>query len=178
MAYCGFRARSALEIVDSGNLRLTRIIKLIEASRFSVHDISRVELDPESELPRFNMPIELGIALGMKHLGRSKLRDHHILVLDAAKSTERHRYQKFASDLASTDIKEHGGEVELVISAVRDFLSPHTEAPTPGMRGIRNALADFERTLPALAAAARQELEELSFVDRLRHAAAFIARSA
>jgi hypothetical protein len=67
------------------------------------------------------MPIELGIALGMKFLGRRGLRNHAMLVLDS----ERFRYQKFASDLAGTDIAMHGNQVGRAIAATRNFLSTH-----------------------------------------------------
>jgi hypothetical protein len=41
-----------------------RIFKLIEGCQFGIHDISRTELDTDSQLPRFNMPLELGMFLG------------------------------------------------------------------------------------------------------------------
>lgn len=96
---CNYNVRSALEVADSGDLRLRKIIALIEQSEFSIHDISRVGLDAATGLPRFNMPIELGIALGMKHLGRSSLRRHQMLILDK----EGYRYRDSASDLAGLE---------------------------------------------------------------------------
>lgn len=157
---------------------MSKIVSLIADSRFSIHDISRVELDPGTELPRFNMPIELGIAIGAKHLGRKKLRDHCILVLDGAETKNRYRYQKFASDLAGLDIKTHANNVAQAISAVRDFLAPHSSEPLPGARAIERALADFKRALPELARAAGQDTDELQFVDLLRHVAAYLVRTA
>ncbi len=41
--------------------RLAKIIELIEACSFSIHDLSRIEAS--HGIPRFNMPLELGIAL-------------------------------------------------------------------------------------------------------------------
>lgn len=178
VSYCGFEARSALEVVDSGETRLAKIISLIAGSRLSIHDISRVELDSGTNLPRFNMPIELGIAIGMKHRGTRKLRDHHLLVLDGARPElvpERFRYQMFASDLAGTDIRVHGGRVGSVVQSVREFLSVH--ASIEGAAAIRKALHEFEATLPAMVAAARQDMDALNYVDRLRHISAFIART-
>ena len=176
--FCDFEVRSALEIVDSGELRLAKILALIEGSAFSIHDISMVTLDPATDLPRFNMPIELGIAIGMKHLGRSRLRDHRLLVLDGAGPAARYRYQAFASDLAGTDIKNHRGEPASAITAIREFLAPHAVGPLPGSRAIERARADFEKVLPAMATVARQDMDELGFVDRLRHIAAFLGRAA
>lgn len=180
VSYCGFQARSALEIVDSGETRLAKIIALIAGAKFSIHDISRIELDAETNLPRFNMPIELGIALGMKHLGRAKFRDHCLLVLDAARpdvGPERFRYQAFASDLAGTDIKVHGAKVIAVVNAVRSFLAPHAPGSIPGPTAIHEALREFDSTLPAMVIAARQDLDSLGYVDRLRHISAFIGRT-
>lgn len=180
VSYCGFAASSALEIVDSGQPRLTKIIDLIAGARFSIHDISRVELDADTQLPRFNMPIELGIAIGIKHLGTRRLRDHHLLILDGARPDivpEKYRYQGFASDLAGADIAVHGNRVDAVVHSVRAFLSPHVPGPTPGAKAILEALGEFETTLPAMAAAARQDVGELNYIDRLRHISAFIART-
>lgn len=174
---CGFIARSALEIVDSGEARLLKIIALMRESAFSIHDISRVTLDPKTELPRFNMPIELGIALGMKHLGSAGLRDHRLLVLDGAKAKQRFRYQRFASDLAGTDIRVHGNRPNRVIEHVRDFLEPHAAGTLPGARAIERRRRAFEQALPGLAKAADQEADEITFVARLRHIAAFLSRA-
>ncbi len=174
VAICGYKVRSALEIADSGEVRLHKIMRLLEGSRYSIHDLSRVELDVDSGLPRFNMPIELGIALGMKHLGRAKLRDHSLLVLD----TDRFRYQKFASDLAGVDISAHSGKAEKVIQAVRDFLSTHAQEALPSPSMIVGALESFEGALPAMARAARQELSELTYRDRLEHIDIFLGRFA
>lgn len=169
-AACGLTVRSALEVSDSGEVRLQKIVRLIEGSRFSVHDLSRIELDTTSQLPRFNMPIELGIALGMKWLGRKALRNHAMLVLDS----ERYRYQTFASDLAGTDIAAHGNRPAAAIAATRNFLSTHlSELPTDDAI---IALYDiFERSLPNLARLARQKVAQMTFIDRLRHVEQFIA---
>jgi hypothetical protein len=63
----GFQARCALERLDSSQVRIQKIIQLIRMSRYSIHDLSRTELDDIHGLPRFNMPLELGIDLGCKH---------------------------------------------------------------------------------------------------------------
>ena len=57
---CGYVPRCALDFSDSGALRFQEIVALMTACGFSVHDVSRVELDSTSGLPRFNMPLELG----------------------------------------------------------------------------------------------------------------------
>jgi hypothetical protein len=41
-------------------VRFTEIVGMIAACDRSIHDISRVELDHHSKLPRFNMPLDWG----------------------------------------------------------------------------------------------------------------------
>ena len=66
---CGFVARCALEEGDASQVRIDKIYSIIEDCRYGIHDISRTELDETSRLPRFNMPLELGIFLGAKRFG-------------------------------------------------------------------------------------------------------------
>ena len=66
---CGFIARCALEEEDASQVRIDKIYNIIAECRYGIHDISRTELDENSGLPRFNMPLELGIFLGAKKFG-------------------------------------------------------------------------------------------------------------
>ena len=68
---CGFVPRCAKEIDDSAQIRIDRIFKIINECKFSIHDVSRTELDPNTSLPRFNMPLELGMFLGARRFGGS-----------------------------------------------------------------------------------------------------------
>lgn len=174
VAFCDFNVRTALEIVDSGEARLTKIVRLIGDSALSIHDISRVELD--RGLPRFNMPIELGIVLGAKHLGTKRHRRHQLLVLDGASHEERFRYQALASDLAGVDIRTHENSPQKLVEAVRDFLAPNSMLPLPGGSAVALGLSDFAAELPEMANRARQDAAKLSFVDRLRHLGSFLDR--
>src|SRR5690349_14391733 len=61
---CGFRPRCALETDDGGQVRMEKIFGLIANSRLAINDLCRVDLDSTTNLPRFNMPLELGIFLG------------------------------------------------------------------------------------------------------------------
>src|SRR5271165_1339474 len=63
---CGFYARCALEISDSGQSGFQKICQLIRECRCGIHDLSRTSLDPITHLPRFNMPLELGLFLGAR----------------------------------------------------------------------------------------------------------------
>ena len=64
----GFRPKCARERLDSSQIRLQKIVALISASRFSIHDLSRTDLDDMNVLPRFNMPFELGLTIAREKL--------------------------------------------------------------------------------------------------------------
>jgi hypothetical protein len=66
----GMDPRVTLEI-PGGVRRLDRIFELIQSCEFSVHDLSRVQLDrAKPRTPRFNMPFELGLAVAWEKMGR------------------------------------------------------------------------------------------------------------
>jgi hypothetical protein len=88
---CGDVARCALEVDDSGLVRIQKIEQIIADCRFGIHDISRVEPDPLTHLPRFNMPLELGLFLGAKRYGNKRQKSKSCKILDA----DRYRFQKF-----------------------------------------------------------------------------------
>jgi hypothetical protein len=110
---CGFVARSALEVEDSGEVRVQKILRIIGESPYGIHDISRIET------PRFNMPFELGLFLGAKAFGASDQQAKRCLVLDE----EPYRYQQYCSDIAGQDVRAHGGKPHVAIELVRNWLS-------------------------------------------------------
>ena len=119
----------------SGATRIDRIDRLIDECRFGIHDISRIEHDIVNNLPRFNMPFELGLFLGARRLERSSQRDKQCLVLEA----ERYRYQKYLSDIAGQDIRQHDNAPAKAVGAVRDWLAasrPKSANPLPGATAI------------------------------------------
>src|ERR1700687_2295884 len=69
---CGFYPRCALEAVDSGQLRFQKICQLILECSYGIHDLSRIELAPSTQLPRFNMALELGLFLGANLLSEQE----------------------------------------------------------------------------------------------------------
>ena len=85
---CEFRPRCALEELDSGTVRLEKVVRIIRSCRLAVHDLSRVELSGPHALPRFNMPFELGLDVGCRKFGRGQFGQKRILILDS----KRHRY--------------------------------------------------------------------------------------
>jgi hypothetical protein len=170
---CGYTVRCALEADDTGATRIDRIYRLIEDCRFGVHDISRIEHDTVNNLPRFNMPFELGLFLGARRFGVRPHRDKHCLVLEA----ERYRYQKYLSDIAGHDIRQHDSEPAKAVGAVRDWLAasrPKSAKPLPGATAIMRHYSEFQANLPAMLRAADLEPAELGFFDRANLMAQFL----
>lgn len=159
---CGYFARSALEIEDSGQIRIQKIEQIIADSRLAIHDISRTEPDEESGLPRFNMPLELGLFLGAQRYGDTRQQTKSCKILD----TERFRFQRFCSDIAGQDISSHGGDPEKAIRAVRDWLrglKPSISLPSGSK--IVERYRQFQKDLPLLCQTYRLDVEELTFID-------------
>jgi hypothetical protein len=68
---CGFVPRCTLELTDAGEVRIENIYRLIDQCHHGIHDISHTEVQSQPyQLPRFNMPLELGIFLGAKRFGK------------------------------------------------------------------------------------------------------------
>lgn len=123
----GFEPRIATERADSGEDRIGKIRELIQISRFSVHDLSRMEPLKSEDLPRFNMPFELGLDLGCRHYGNARHRSKLCLILER----ERYRYQKVLSDISGNDIRAHQNDPETLIRELRNWFFVSTGEPLP-----------------------------------------------
>ncbi|HEX8829522.1 MAG TPA: hypothetical protein VF705_00045, partial [Longimicrobium sp.] len=84
--------------------RIQKITDIIRGCRLSIHDISRTESDGDPPLPRFNMPLELGLFMGAKAFGVRDQKRKAGVILD----TENYRFQRYISDIAGQDIRAHG----------------------------------------------------------------------
>lgn len=135
--------RCALDYSDSGVVRFTEIVKILTECDLSVHDISRVELDRTSRLPRFNMPLELGADLGLRLAGPPVQRRSRTLILDA----DAHRYDKTLSDISGMDIEAHGNDVRAIIRLVRDWLNANRDPGAPPLPGAAAINADHDAYL-------------------------------
>jgi hypothetical protein len=168
---CGLHARCFLEIDDGSEVRFEKIIRIIGECRFGVHDISRTELDGANGLPRFNMPLELGLFLGAKRFGGGVQLTKTCLILDV----ETYRFQKFISDIAGQDIRAHGREIGRAISAVRDWLRTSTGSVSlPGGKDIHARFEIFKLEAPAICARMRLAEDELTFADYYAIAATWL----
>lgn len=160
---CGYIARSALELKDASQVRIEKICNIIAGCKLGIHDISRTSLDKTNGLPRFNMPLELGLFLGAKRFGSEEQRDKNCLVLDV----DRHRYQKFISDIAGQDPSAHNNDPTEAIKQVRNWLRDATPKSVrlPGGGEVAKRYADFRADLPRMCVRLLLEPDQLTFND-------------
>lgn len=127
------------ETTNSGESRFRNIRRFIQNSRFSIHDLSRVEPLKNQDLPRMNMPFELGLDFGAKYFNKVHA-NKKFLILEA----ERFRYQKVISDLSGHDIRQHNNQPVEAIKAVRNWLSIHVKGRLPSYKKIWSAYQNFK----------------------------------
>lgn len=160
---CGFIPRCALEENNGGNVRFEKIKRLIAQSKYGIHDISRTELDKGTKLPRFNMPLELGVSIGAAGFGDKTQKSKSILILDR----KEFRYQIFLSDIAGQDIRSHENKPLKLISHVREWLNTESRRKTiPGGKDIHNRYLKFKKELPKICKSASLEIDEITYNDR------------
>jgi hypothetical protein len=162
----GYFPRCALDSTDGAEIRVSKIAKMIGDCDWGIHDLSRVEVDPGG-VPRFNMPMELGIHLGARLFGTGRHRRKRALILEA----ESHRYDAALSDISGQDIEVHANDPAEAIRRVRNWLSEHRlppEPPLPGATAMQGDYQSFQTDVGALLAARRLDpLDELPHSDFL-----------
>jgi len=133
----GLRIHAAFAVPNQG--RLATIIELIEQSEFSIHDLSRVQVS--HGVPRFNMPLELGLALHRSHATNGK---HRVFIFES----KSRRAQRSTSDVNGIDPQVHKGSPDGLMSALRNvFRQPRDVTTVPEMLSSYRAV---KRKLPQL----------------------------
>lgn len=152
VAALGFVPRSALEAEGRAETRISKIIDGISNSKYSIHDLSRFTGEGVENLARFNMPLELGMAIALRHERAGTAKSHNWLVLVPSGSD----YQRFVSDLAGFDPHRHELDVLSVIREVSAWLQLQDEVirPAPPARTILDAFPQFRAELEGLRTAA------------------------
>lgn len=135
----GFEPRIALERLDSGEPRVAKIIELVEASKFGIHDLSRLQADSIGEYYRLNMPFELGLDFACRQYKGGKWSAKRLLILE----TKPFRYQAALSDLAGSDISTHGDKPQRVVEAVRNWINNQNGLNADGPTKIWARFNDF-----------------------------------
>jgi len=148
LAYLGLDPRATVQI-PSGRNRLEKILELIRSCRYSIHDLSRVELDrTPPATPRFNMPFELGLAVASAEIDFESGASGSNRKIDGRDSwfvfeARKFRLAKSLSDLRGTDPRIHGGTVEGVM---RELGNTFLRRP----RGDRYSVGEMMKTYRAV----------------------------
>ena len=163
--YCGFIPRSAKEENTATENRLRKIYTMIEDSRYGIHDLSRVELDSDNKLPRFNMPFELGLFLGCNQYSEGrKQKLKQCMVMDS----KPHRFKISLSDLGGVDGYGHADDPEQIIKVVRNWLQTASKKTLiPSALIIKNQYSIFLNELPSICEESQFDLDDLSYNEYL-----------
>jgi len=146
--------------------RLKRIVGLIEKSDVSIHDLSRIE--SSSGIPRFNMPLELGLALFRSHITRGR---HRVFVFEK----KAYRVQRSTSDVNGIDPQIHKGRPKGVMAGLRNIFYQSDGTTVPEMlssyRAVKRKLPELRRNAGGRSlfeAAVFKELTVADLVERER----------
>lgn len=159
---CGFILRCAKEFDDSSGIRISNIIQLINECKYSIHDLSRATYTDLDPLPRFNMPLELGITIGALHFGNKMQKSKNYLILES----EKFRFKKIISDISGQDIKNHNNDPFESIKVVRNWLAfkkPTTKIPSPSI--IIEEYNNFLIDLPEICIENKWISNELTYIE-------------
>lgn len=137
--YLGLEARTSYEDSDAGTTRIDKLLKLIRASKYGIHDLSRCQAEKAGEFQRMNMPLELGIDYGCKRYGGSKLARKKLLVLDS----KLYRLKKVVSDLSGSDFRAHKNTQKEIIRVVSDWLAHIAKVKGRSPKEINAKFEDF-----------------------------------
>ncbi len=139
LVYLGYVPRIASESLDSGKPRIEKIVQLITESKFSIHDLSRLQSSERDEFYRLNMPFELGIDFGCRSFAEGDAKFKRFLILEK----ERYRYQRALSDLSGSDISNHNDEPEDIVHAVRNWFRGMSSRKPPSSTVIWEDFNEF-----------------------------------
>lgn len=146
----GLKPRVALEVPGTKN-RIDRIIDLIRSCPYSIHDVSRLDV------PRFNVPFELGIAYLQERSG------NHVCYVF---SQDYRMFQRCLSDLNGLDVAEHGAKPKKLMSLLAHiFVDTHD---VPSLSEMKQVLGQIEAQREKILAECEAEtLFELDAYRRL-----------
>jgi hypothetical protein len=140
IVFLGLHPRIATERSDSAEARLEKIVALVEACQFSIHDLSRAQASSAGDLFRLNMPFELGIDWGCRRWSAPERSDKRFLILEERP----YRYRATLSDLSGSDIQSHGGNFDTAVRKVRNWLVSEVGVVAPGATRVLARYADFQ----------------------------------
>lgn len=164
------------QTISSSTIRINEIKKLIKNCKYGIHDLSRSKALNAGDLPRFNMPYELGLDVGAMEYGTGKLKTKKILILE----TEKYYHQKILSDIAGQDIENHNDDPYTLITKVRNWFSVNfVNIHINGQRAIWDSYNLFIDDLITQVSKeyTTQEIEEMPIADFIKFAGDWINES-
>lgn len=124
--------------------------------------MSVIETDGSPLLPRFNMPLELGVFLGAKKYGGPVHRSKSCIIFDR----EQYRFQRFIADIAGQDIHAHGGDTRRLITEFATWLRTQSrDQKVPGGIATADEFENFNAVLPDIYSARQLHSSEITFGD-------------
>jgi len=146
---------------------------MIRGCKYRIHDISRIQRT--GQLPRFNMPFELGLDIGIKEARKPRLKGKNLLILE----TDGYRFQQFISDLKEFEVAAHHNKVPEVINHVRNWLNgaKPKKKPFPDGKWLYAEYRKFRANLPKILKVSKElrgPVSDLTFNDYSYLAAEFI----
>lgn len=144
----GLNPRCVVQIPASAD-RLTRLVKIIQESPFSIHDLSRVQLSGTASpfrVPRFNMPFELGLAVAICSSDANAGRQWKLM------EAVPHRLNHSLSDVDGYNPVIHNGTVTGTFEALLNIFPTLRKPPLSEVgdfKWVYRKLRAFRSTLPA-----------------------------
>jgi len=129
-----------------GEPRFEKICSIISECNYAIHDISLVNLDRRTSLPRFNMAFELGLYLGCKKFGKTCHQSKNFLVLDKIP----HQTKKTLSDLDHIDSVGYRNSRFEALKKVNTWLCQERGNDIIGNAWLVSRFKKFERIYPDL----------------------------
>lgn len=161
---CGFIPRCAFEDSNAGLIRMQKLIAIMADCRYGIHDISRADLDPTTNLARFNMPFELGIYSGLIYSGAVQHKKKELMILDS----HANRYDQFISDISGQDISVHNDSPQTISAKCRNWLMQTSKRVTiPSAVIIWARYNKFLHELPGICAALHWDSNDLTYHELL-----------
>jgi hypothetical protein len=164
----GFMPQAALSVADASTTRLDKLVQLITGSKYSIHDLRL------STRVRFNMPFELGLAMGLARGGSPSIEAKQICVL----ATDLSAFEKSCSDLKGIDpLVYAGGPEKLALAVARWLGNFQTERRAPSAGQLMKRFELFWKCLPRYASAKGFALHDASWPEMLVSVYSYLERN-
>ncbi len=162
------------QTISSSTIRVNQIKEHIRSCKYSIHDLSRSRPMKKGELPRFNMPYELGLDLGACEFGGKILSTKKTLILE----TRRFNYQQVLSDISGQDIENHDDDPKTMLTKVRNWISNNSTSVIVGQSQIWIALNQFNSDLTRRLSStySTKDINEMPIGDYMKFTSEWISK--